>query len=430
VIGDLNDGLVLDTAGAITETGLAESSARVVPAGTVLIAMYGSIGKLGIAGIDMATNQAIAFATPSTALESKYLFWYLRSQRSYLRTAGKGATQKNISQTVLKAWPMPLPPLNEQRRIVAAIEEHLSRADVADASLVAAVKRAEAMRRAVLTTALGSISNRRPLGEVAVTQLGKMLSAKARTGLGTRPYLRNKNVQWGRIDTDDLLAMDFSERDAMKFELCSGDVLVCEGGEVGRAAVWHGDVAGCCFQKALHRVRVGEQLSPEFLVHVYSDGSRTGMHSSRSSQAAPSSTSLKRTCASSQFHSHRSKSNAESSPASRRNSRRSTHCALRSSGRSAARRRSAGRSSSAPSAASSSPRTRPTSPPTPSSPASAPSAKQPRPHHVVGARRALDVGPVQHTERSHERVEVHRSACGVASIRRSEAHRLTAGESC
>jgi len=135
VIGDLNDGMVSETARSITEAALAASSARVVPAGTVLIAMYGSIGKLGIAGVDMATNQAIGFAHPLPVLEPRYLFWYLRSQRGRLGSAGKGATQKNISQTVLKAWSIPLPPLNEQRRIVAAIEEQLSRLDAADALL-------------------------------------------------------------------------------------------------------------------------------------------------------------------------------------------------------------------------------------------------------------------------------------------------------
>ena len=102
----------------------------------------------------MATNQAIAFADPSPALEPKYLFWFLRSQRPYLRTAGKGATQKNISQTVLKAWPVPLPPLNEQRRIVAAIEEHLSRLDAADASLATAFRRVSVARRALLSAAV------------------------------------------------------------------------------------------------------------------------------------------------------------------------------------------------------------------------------------------------------------------------------------
>jgi type I restriction enzyme S subunit len=71
-----------------------------VEEGSILLAMYGSIGKLGIAGTRLTTNQAIAFAKPETN-NSKYLFYYLMSQRSNLLNIGSGATQQNISQTVI-----------------------------------------------------------------------------------------------------------------------------------------------------------------------------------------------------------------------------------------------------------------------------------------------------------------------------------------
>lgn len=94
------------------------------------------------------------------------------------------------------------------------------------------------------------------LGSVAEIQLGKMLSPKSKTG-GDRsfPYLRNQNVQWNRLDLSDLALMDFSEREREKFELLSGDLLVCEGGEPGRCAVWSSERSNCYYQKALHRVR-------------------------------------------------------------------------------------------------------------------------------------------------------------------------------
>ena len=105
-------------------------------------------------------------------------------------------------------------------------------------------------------------------GDIAETQLGKMLSAKARTGNGGRPYLRNKNVQWGRIDLDDLLQMDFTDQELDKFRLHPGDLLVCEGGEVGRAAIWRGTIAECAYQKALHRVRPRGGVLPEYLLYL------------------------------------------------------------------------------------------------------------------------------------------------------------------
>jgi type I restriction enzyme S subunit len=88
------------------------------------------------------------------------------------------------------------------------------------------------------------------LGEVFETQLGKMLSQKARVGNSPKPYLRNKNVQWGRIDVTDMLYMDFDDREIEKFRLRPGDLLVCEGGEPGRAAIWDGALVECFYQKA------------------------------------------------------------------------------------------------------------------------------------------------------------------------------------
>jgi type I restriction enzyme S subunit len=168
----------------------------------------------------------------------------------------------------LEAQLLLVAPLAEQRRIVAAIEEQFSRLDAAETSLDRTRRRFEGFRRSILDNAIGGDWSRQPLGEIADTQLGKMLSDKAKTGVGSLPYLRNKNVQWGHIDTDDLLEMDFSDREVEKFLLESGDVLVCEGGEVGRAALWDGQMAVCCFQKALHRVRVRDGLLPKFLFHV------------------------------------------------------------------------------------------------------------------------------------------------------------------
>jgi len=136
VIGDLTDGPVAQTAESITEVGLRNSSAKLVPPGAVLVAMYGSIGKLGLTSVELTTNQAIAFAVVhAPVIETKYLFYYLLSQRDQLGAAGKGAAQLNIGQGVLKAWPIPLPSLTEQRRIVELLEDHLSRLGAAARSL-------------------------------------------------------------------------------------------------------------------------------------------------------------------------------------------------------------------------------------------------------------------------------------------------------
>jgi len=151
IIGDLNDGLVSTSETMITEEGLENSSAKWVPENSVLVAMYGSIGKLAINSVPVTTNQAIAFTEylPSGML-NKYLFYYLYVLRNTLHSLGKGGTQKNISQTVLKPIEIPVPPKNEQLRIVAKIEELFSELDKGIESLKTAREQLKVYRQALL----------------------------------------------------------------------------------------------------------------------------------------------------------------------------------------------------------------------------------------------------------------------------------------
>jgi type I restriction enzyme S subunit len=104
------------------------------------------------------------------------------------------------------------------------------------------------------------------LGDVADLCLGKMLDAKKNKGQ-LFPYLRNPNVRWFDVDTSDLRFMPFEDHELERFSLRAGDVVVCEGGEAGRAAIWDGRLPEIKFQKAIHRVRTGPDLHNRFLVH-------------------------------------------------------------------------------------------------------------------------------------------------------------------
>jgi restriction endonuclease S subunit len=106
-----------------------------------------------------------------------------------------------------------------------------------------------------------------PLGQIAEVKLGKMLDKSKHTTGKKFPYLRNINVRWGRIDTSDLSEMFFKESEAERFSVNPGDVLVCEGGEPGRAAVWKGDHTHLKYQKALHRVRFLHEYDPRLLLY-------------------------------------------------------------------------------------------------------------------------------------------------------------------
>jgi type I restriction enzyme S subunit len=106
------------------------------------------------------------------------------------------------------------------------------------------------------------------VGYVFEVQLGKMLNPEATASGEMFPYLRNENVQWDRIDVDDLKQMHFDAADRSRYALRAGDLMVCEGGEVGRAAMWRGDVSACYYQKALHRVRARRPANARFLMYV------------------------------------------------------------------------------------------------------------------------------------------------------------------
>ena len=148
IIGDLNDGIVIKSDKTITELGLKNSSAKLVKKGSILIAMYGSIGKLGIAGEECTTNQAIAF-TNKCYVNNEYLFYYLLGIRSTLLSMGKGGTQQNISQTVLKEVKIPIPAMKEQLRIAEKVKRLISKIDEAK-KIVEEAKETFEFRRAVI----------------------------------------------------------------------------------------------------------------------------------------------------------------------------------------------------------------------------------------------------------------------------------------
>ncbi len=104
------------------------------------------------------------------------------------------------------------------------------------------------------------------LGEIAEIKLGKMLDRQKHTTGRLLPYLNNLSVRWNEVNTSDLPQMYFDERELERFGLKAGDVVVCEGGEPGRAAVWDGRLPDLKFQKAIHRVRFNVPFEPKLLV--------------------------------------------------------------------------------------------------------------------------------------------------------------------
>ena len=128
--GDLNDGLITNIPESITEEAVANSSAKINPIGSVLIAMYGAtIGKLGILTFPATTNQACCACIEYFAITQHYLFYFLLSHRDIFIAKGGGGAQPNISKEIIVNTAIPLPPLAEQERIVTEIERWLTLID-------------------------------------------------------------------------------------------------------------------------------------------------------------------------------------------------------------------------------------------------------------------------------------------------------------
>ena len=152
--GELGKGVIYDTEEKITEQAVKESSAKIFPKGTLLIALYGAtIGKLGFLGVPAATNQAVCGIFANEKIDLQFLSYYLFHKRNDLIAQGTGGAQPNISQTILKNLPVPLPPLPTQRLIVSRIESLFAELDKGVEHLRTAQQQIKTYRQAVLRDA-------------------------------------------------------------------------------------------------------------------------------------------------------------------------------------------------------------------------------------------------------------------------------------
>ncbi|MGH9038969.1 MAG: restriction endonuclease subunit S [Acidimicrobiia bacterium] len=284
------DGCSISVSGrTLTTEGLTAGS-RHVPKGSIVISTRAPIGYVVLAAEDLSTNQGCRALVPRSGVSSRFFQYVLLVARPSLQAFGNGTTFMEISGSALGSLVVPVPPLQEQRRVVAFLDAETARIDelieeqrrlvglieehrfVAASAVLGSHVGGEAGN---LTTALSGVPNSwkvTPLRFIADIQSGITLGKRYQGELEERPYLRVANVLDGTVDLNEVTTIEVPQDVAQRHELRFGDVLMTEGGDndkLGRGTVWEEQVPSCLHQNHVFAVRPrSEVLMPRFLAAV------------------------------------------------------------------------------------------------------------------------------------------------------------------
>lgn len=268
--GELENGAIRDTEIKITQAGLNESSAKIFPKGTLLIALYGAtIGKLAYLDIDACTNQAVCGIFENDKVTLKYLYYYLLFQRPNLVKQGIGGAQPNISQTILKKLIVHYPVDKvEQMRIVARIEELFSELDNGVETLRKAKQQLAVYRQAVLKDAFSVCGKYVSVASVCthVTDGDHMPPPKAPNGI---PFIMISNINGNQIDFSEtaFVGRDYYEKIDSNRRPQVGDVLYSVTGSFGIPVLVDFEKE-FCFQRHIALLRPNDSILSRYLYYA------------------------------------------------------------------------------------------------------------------------------------------------------------------
>ncbi|QDY89672.1 restriction endonuclease subunit S [Arthrobacter sp. UKPF54-2] len=238
-IGDMLQGQVTGTAETISETGLSTSTAKLWPAGTLLVSIFATIGRTAVLGIPASSNQAIAgLQVDPKQADTSYLRHFLDASVGLLSASGRGIAQNNINLSMLKAWRVPLPPLDEQRRIAAILDN----ADELRTKRRQALAHLDTLTQSIFQRMESEVSSvpRMKLAEVCIRiQTGPFgsLLHKGDYVDGGVPLVNPMHIRDGKIVADSSFSVSVAKfTDLESFRLLAGDVVLGRRGEIGRCA--------------------------------------------------------------------------------------------------------------------------------------------------------------------------------------------------
>jgi len=271
-----------------------------VEANTLIVSRMNTPDLVGAAGLTKADHPTLFLPDrlwqvfPKDTRADFMHFWTrTASYRAQVEMAcaGTSSSMQNLGQDDFRSFMFVSPPRDEQAVIADFLDRETAKIDALVAEQEQLITLLKEKRQAVISHAVTKgldpsvpmkDSGVEWLGKVPAqwavaalnyryeVLLGKMLDEKKISGNHLAPYLRNVDVQWDRINIDDLPQMDFDGSDVERYGLRAGDLLVCEGGDVGRSAIWHGELTECYYQKALHRLRPRDASSdlPRFQFYL------------------------------------------------------------------------------------------------------------------------------------------------------------------
>jgi len=253
--GELREGMITDTEEKITERAIKESSAKIVPSGAILLAMYGAtVGRMAFLGVDAATNQAVCNIRPDLKRAyPRYVFHCLQSKINHFLSRAAGGAQPNISQGIIKETKIPLPPLDEQRRIAAILDK----ADELRCKRKHAVDLLDRLTQSIFKDMFDgsaqtlSISELLSRGWLVLHKDGNHGSNYPRAdefGEDGVPFLSAKSIDnEGFIDPEQIQYLSTSKAETLKIGwIEAGDILLAHNASVGKVALYEGQ-----FDKAL-----------------------------------------------------------------------------------------------------------------------------------------------------------------------------------
>ena len=247
--------------------------------GEILMSVRAPVGSVAKSIHHACIGRGIAAIQSKELKSQEFLYQWLISYEPRWGSISQGGTFDAINSDDLKGVGLAIPSPDEQQKIADCLSS-LDELITAQARKVDALKTHKKGLMQQLFPREGETQPRLrfpefqntgeweevTLGDIAEIKLGKMLDKKKHTTGHLLPYLNNLAVRWNEVNTSDLPKMYFNDRELDRFGLRAGDVVVCEGGEPGRAAVWDGRLPDLKFQKAIHRVRFSVPFEPKVLV--------------------------------------------------------------------------------------------------------------------------------------------------------------------